>query len=382
MYRAFNLYRLIGTCFVTLVLVFGVGMAIAQTTAPSGNSRADLDRIYQQIVSIRDTDQEVPAELYEQYYAVLKIVDPANAGREHPGHLDQVGMDGCPGTLWEQPPVGQVTNFHDDGETTRLRDDCTYPRCRQSRDVMFRLVVNHPEYLRFSTCGSNFDTYLCIYKDVCCADTALHKVFAKVQDNDGVVCGSNIFPAVLDTCLLDTGTYYITLDGSGSGTSGLYVFDIIGLPDEPCPPLECTEGYYEHIEADHPSDEVCENSVTVNCGDGYCGTIDRLGDRDVYHFTLTSECTVVTLSAFANDTPGRSGYNGGLNPKMRLFAGPACDHPIYENDDVEGSPPNIFGNDSRIVTMIGLRPGTYWVELTGNASIGKYEFLINCMGCP
>ena len=332
MYRTFNLYRLIGTGFVAVALVFCVGFAAAQTATLPGNTQADLDRIYYQIVSLRDADLEVPAELYQQYFALQKILNPVNEYRGREGHLDQA-MDGCPGTLITQPAPGTVFSFFDAGQTNNANNNCTYdslyPKswCRRGRDVHYKLVMNHPEFLRISTCGSRFDTYLCIFKDSCCAfDSTLR--FASVQDNNGVVCGATErLTAVLDTCFLMAGTYYITLDGANQGAFGDYQFRITGLPDRPCEaPIPCTQGYFAHSEAQHPNEEVCESAVTVNCGDGYCGVIDRIGDRDVYRFTLT-DCAVVTLSAFANDTPARSGYHKGLNPMMRLFAGPACDHP-------------------------------------------------------
>jgi hypothetical protein len=256
------------------------------------------------------------------------------------------------------------------------QNDCTFPRCRSGKDVHYQLVLHHPEWLLISTCGSEYDTYLCIFRDSCCADVASRVL---INQDAPQICGANTRQAAISACFLVSGTYYITLDANDPGTTGQYMFDIRSVPDSICEvPIPCTEGYEQHLEGEHVNDGVCESGTLVECGDGYCGAIDRLGDRDVYFFTLSS-CSTVTLSAFAHDTPGRSGYHQGLDPVLRLFSGTACDHPIYTNDNVTGYT-DIFGNDARIVTG-PLRPGVYWLEITGDETTGKYEFLITCGPC-
>ncbi|MCX6600276.1 MAG: hypothetical protein NT025_01780 [bacterium] len=376
MHHTFNLCRLIGSGLVALLVVLLVGTASAQTAA-APDLKTEFDRIFAQIVTLSDADLEVPQALYDRYFELQRNLYPIPDERHSGGQLDQ-GMDGCPGTVITQPPPGQLLNFYDDGQINFMHDNCTYPRCRRGNDVHYQLVMNHPEWLLISTCGSVYDTYLCVFRDSCCADTAARVM---VNNNAPQICGTNALQAAISACFLLSGTYYITLDALNSGTTGDYQFRVQSVPDSVCEvPIPCTQDS-EHVEAQHPNDGVCESGTRVECGDGYCGAIDRLGDRDVYYFTLSS-CKVVTLSAFADDTRGQSGYNRGLDPALRLFSGPACDHPIYTNDNVGTTyPDDIAGNDARIVTTGELRAGTYWLEITGNTTTGKYEFLITCRPC-
>jgi hypothetical protein len=374
MHRTFNLCRLIGIGLVALMLF--VGTASPQTAA-APDLKTEFDRIFAQIVTLRDTGLEVPQALYDRYFELQQNLYPIPDGRHSGGRLDQA-MDGCPGTVITQPPPGQLLDFPDAGQTYTSVNDCHFPRGREGRDVHYQLVLNHPEWLLISTCGSLFDTYLSVFRDSCCADTASRVVFSQDAPE---ICGPNALQAAISACFLMSGTYYITLDGANPGASGDYQFRVRSIPDSVCEvPIPCTQGYEQHIEAEHPNDGVCESGTLVECGDGYCGAIDRLGDRDVYYFTLSS-CAVVTLSAFADDTPARSGYHRGLDPALRLFAGPACDHPIFTNDNVLTNYTDIVGNDARIVTTGGLRAGTYWLEITGKTTTGKYEFLITCTAC-
>jgi len=376
MHHTFQLCRLFRTGLAALCALLFVSAACAQTVVTPDLS-AEFDRIFNEIVTLRDAGSEVPAALYDRYFELQRNLYPLPDER-HPGGQLDAGTDGCPGTVITQPPPGQLMNFLDNGQTFTAHNNCAYPRCRQGRDVHYQLVMNHPEWLLISTCGSLFDTYLCIFRDSCCADTAARVLF---NQDAPLICGPNATQAAISACVLLSGTYYITLDGANAGSNGQYAFSVQSVPDSVCEvPIPCTQGYEQHIEAEHPNEGVCETGTSVECGDGYCGQIDRLGDRDVYYFTLT-DCAVVTLSAFADDTPGRSGYHQGLDPVLRLFSGTACDHPIFTNDNVLTSYPDIFGNDARIVTTGGLRAGIYWLEVTGGTTTGKYEFLITCSPC-
>jgi hypothetical protein len=377
MHHTFKLCRRMGIGLAALLLVMWAGSVAAQSTVNT-SVQSEYERLYEQIISLRDSGQDVPHELYDRYFELQRQLYPVPEERYPAGQTDQAS-DGCPGTTITQPARGTPMNFLDAGQTNNAHNSCAYPSCRQGRDVMYKLVLNHAEWLLISTCGSMFDTYLCVFRDSCCGDTTRRVFF---NQDAPELCGRLMLQAAIDTCFLYSGTYYITLDGANAGAYGDYVFRITGRPDRICEtPVPCTQGYYQHIESEHPNEGVCETATVVECGDGYCGTIDRLGDRDVYRFTLT-QCAVVTLSAFGNDTPGQSGYHQGLNPALRLFSGPACDHPIYTNDNVLNSYPDIQGNDARIVTTGGLRAGSYWLEITGVATTGKYEFLITCGPCP
>lgn len=378
MQQSYRMYRCFGLG-IAIFVALCISSVMAQTPSTEA-SQSEFARLYDEIIAIRESGAEVPSDLYDRYFELQKKLTPIWDSRGSDRPLDE-GMDGCPGLLIIQPQPGTPMNYFDAGQTNTRRNDCTFPRCRQGRDVMYKLELNHPEWLEISTCGSEFDTYLCIYRDSCCADTASRIAF---NQDAPQICGPRALQAAISRCFLLSGTYFITLDGANTGAYGYYQFRVRSITDSSCfppePPDSCTAGYFTHVEAEFPNDGVCEASIQVNCEEGYCGIIDRLGDRDVYRFIVPNYYPVV-LSLYADDTPNRSGYRQGLDPMLRLFEGPACDHPLYTNDNVNTEYPDISGNDARITTML-LRPGTYWLEVTGNNSVGPYEFFIHCISEP
>jgi hypothetical protein len=299
-----------------------------------------------------------------------------------PHSVCAMGDESCPGHSLVMPSIGD--SLTDYGNTDYSTNDC--PQCFSGspegpgRDVFYFFDLASPTRLLFSTCNSytRFDTYLCIYKDACCG-AGRTPVFS---NDDSPLCGANSDHAAISGCFLLAGRYYLVVTGHDQPAHGAYMLKIFNLGWVDCgeiPPPPCTAGYLQHEEG--PDEVVCEHAFTTmtQCPTGYCGSVDVRGDRDVYKFTLT-QCQSVTLSCFGNDTPNRSSYHGGLNPRLRLFEDPACDHPLYDNDDYGGNGTDPNGRDSRIFAEC-LRPGTYWVEISGDTTVGKYEFLYSCSGC-
>jgi hypothetical protein len=292
-----------------------------------------------------------------------------------------MGTDECPGKMITIP--APPDSFLDAGNTNNMRTNCF--ACGSDdpggpgRDVFYYFDLERPTYLHISTCGSAYNTLLCLFKDSCCSGTRVPDVR---NDDDTLRCPEHPNNATISTCLINPGRYFLVVTGPNAGGYGSYQLVVKELPNQECghnPPIPCTYGDSVHVEG--VDEAVCEHAFRdiPTCPRGYCGAIDRRGDRDVFSFTLT-ECKTETLSVFGNDTPGRSSTGGTLNPRLRLFAGPACDHPLYTNDDYNGTEPDPVGTDSRIIAEC-LRPGTYWVEISGDTTVGKYEFYLNCSAC-
>lgn len=362
----------------SLVLtVFGIGILlfpVLAVNAQTPDPQAEYARLFEEIETLKAAGGEISAELYEQYFAVEQQLFPSEPDRSRDDQLDE-GSNTCPGLRIVQPAVGQPFNFRDTGQTYTRTNNCS--NCRGGRDVFYQLELDRPAWLEISTCGSMFDTYLCVYQGSCCG-TGATALFS--NDNNPTLCGTNSLKAALSVCFVEAGTYYIVLDGYNIAASGHYALTIRDLPANPCGPIvipECPADYLRHAEGN--DEDVCVSATMAGCGQGWCGAVDMLGDRDVYRFVLEIP-SIVTLSAYANDTPGRSGYTRGLNPRLNLFAGPSCDHAIYANDNFNGTAPNPVGNDSRIVTRC-LSPGVYWAELAGGATSGRYELTIECTPC-
>jgi hypothetical protein len=369
-----TIYRF-GLTAIMLVLAMS-GFAWAQTpSATSSVAVNDLDRSWREIQMLKSNGQDIPSSLYDRYFELERQVYPDRYSETGAlqGHLDQA-LDACPGLIFTQPDTGHFS-FVDYGQTYTSRDDCR--QCRSGRDVVYQMVLVRPQWLQISTCGSGFDTYLCIYKDSCCTPGRIPFAF---NDDNTTICGAHSLKAAINMCFIDPGTYYIVLDGYNFAAAGHYAFSVTSIEDSVCgftPEVVCPFPTLADVANEAP----CDPSTAVTCPGGYCGIIDQLGDLDVVNFTLP-ECAVVTLSVYANDTPGRSGTGHGLNPQLTLFTG-SCDHPIAENDDYNGTlPGQPVLHDSRIVTECLRGHAEYWCQISGVASVGPYEFTIDCQPCP
>ncbi len=353
---------------VCTVVCAGLTVVWADTAQPEGN--AQLLQLWNQISQLKQSNSEIPAELYEQFFSLEQQLYPERVSRER--GLDQ-GMDGCPGYLIEQPEQG-LFDWVDYGQTYNLNNDCTFPQCRTGRDVIYQLNITQQDSLQITTCGSGFDTYLCIFAGACCG-VGTQPTYS---NDDSPICGPNSVRSAIRGCF-QPGLYYIVVDGFNGTAQGHYQLNIQSLTGGTCgqnPELECPPDYVQHVEL---GDEgVCELGTTISCPARYCGVIGGLGDLDIFTFALES-CARVTLSVWGNDTPGHSSSGHGLNPLLNLYTA-GCESPIYTNDNVSGNPPDITGNDSRIVTLC-LRPSTYWVEIGGNVTVGLYEFGYDCEFC-
>lgn len=91
---------------------------------------------------------------------------------------------------------------------------------RPAPDVLYEFTFNDsssPTEFIFSTCSvsTNYDSYLEIYDDFALTSR-------RFFDDDG--CGGISVPAII-TGALPNGTYYLLVDGFGSGDSGTYALD-------------------------------------------------------------------------------------------------------------------------------------------------------------
>lgn len=361
------------------LLITSVPIATAQTAS----LEAQLQSLYDQIESLKAGNQEIPAELYDRYFEIEAQLHPYVSDPSERNLLDDERReeDQCPGVHLDLPALYDSTIVA--GETYLLLDYCSF--CRSAKDAIFNIDIVEPTRLIVKLCleGSGFDTYLCIYRNSCCDLDS-----QEVRNNDNSeICGEYSFKSAVNHCFLDSGRYYIVVDGYNTTADGHFRLAIINVPDVDCGPtphFDCPDFYPQHEEPGEGVESVCGQSLVIPdpCPSYYCGIIEPEGDVDVYSFTLT-ECKIVTLRVFANDTYGHYGYGVGLNPYLRLFSGPACDHPLYENDNIGGQVEGLpWEDDSQIITAC-LRPGTYFAEVTGVASTtGDYEFTTSCTDCP
>ena len=360
------------TLFVLALILAGALTAAAQNAPVNPQSLRELNELWSQIQQLKQSDAAISDELYQQFFEAEQMVFPERISEGRERGLDQ-GMDGCPGALIVQPEPGPM-DWVDYGQTYNYYNDCGFPICRPGRDVVYHIQVTYEDSLQITTCGSGFDTWLCIYGGSCCEQGALLH-----SNDDSDICGPNSLRSGIRACFAP-GDYYVVVDGFNATAQGHYQLNVQSLTSGGCgqnPEIVCPPDYLQHEEG--PSDEqVCEFGTFINCPARYCGVIGGLGDLDVYYFTL-EECNIVTLSVWGNDTPGHSGSGHGLDPIVNLYT-TGCESPIYTNDDVIGNPPDITGHDSRLITLC-LRPATYWVEVGGDETTGLYEFGYDCDPC-
>lgn len=364
--------------FAVSVFVFGMMAWAAESSsaAQSSNipehvreaSRLQMDEVWQEIQTLKQNDEEISEELYNRYFSLERILFPERIReeRERPGGLDQ-GLDRCPGLTINQ---NGAMNWVDYGQTYWTVNDCARPRCRDGKDVIYQLNVTVEDFLTISTCGSNFDTWLCIYQNTCCTSTP----FISNDDNDEV-CGYLTMRAAVQACFTP-GTYYIVLDGFSRAAYGHYQLSITspGTCEPPDPEFECPTSFLRHVE-DDIDDEACGvGNMQVFCGDIICGEVFGSGDIDAFFFDV-DECSQWTLNIWGNDTPGHEAFGFGLNPYGTLFNSD-CEGVIATNNDVSE-----INQDSRVVTDC-LRPDRYWFEIGGQVNTtGPYIFQINCSLC-
>jgi hypothetical protein len=363
-----------------ILVLFSVCLAtlgLAQTDMSA--AQTEFDQLWNQIRQIKAAGDDVPENLYDRFFELERTLYPSEYEGRHPDTdpLDQ-GSDICPGTVITQPAEGTGDSlFVDNGTTLGMNNDCGHQfqvppgTCAGGRDVFFQLNVMYRDSLEIKTCGSSFDTYLCLYRDVCCG--SLENLVA--WNDDSPLCGNRSLKSYITTCV-DSGTYYIVLDGAGISAQGAYRLDIRFFHGcEPVIPPTCP---YTELPEPEIVEGACDYGTEISCNDGFCSQIDGLGDLDLYTFTIEG-CQIVTVSVWADDTPGRTGFGEGLDSYIRLLP-ESCEGPLSINDNFngvgEGDP---VGTDSRLTKM--LQGGTYWIEVSGKATMGIYEIFLGCESC-
>ncbi|MBK6767132.1 MAG: hypothetical protein IPG71_12795 [bacterium] len=370
------------TLLVTALLFSGVSFG-QQNRSQISPDLVELWDVYQQIEDLKANNQDVPEELYNRYYELDRRLHPEAYPRLEGNPLDELS-DVCPGILVTGPDSGVVWTYSTSGQTTNKANDCSYyiadpgRRCRYGRDVFLRLEVLYRDSITISTRGPGFDTYLCLWTGGCCADP--NAVPYVSNDNNPELCGIPLTQQAGIAQCFDPGVYYICLDGATTAAQGAYRLTIsfygnscIYPNNEP----ECPANFEEHTE-DQP--EGCDMySTSITCGMGYCGQIDQAGDLDVYALNVMNCPREVTISVYADDTPGRTGFEGGLNSFLRIWP-VTCEAPLATNNDFNGADSDPYGTDSQLT--VTLDPGTYFFEVTGaEATSGPYEFYVSCTSC-
>lgn len=367
-----------------LLLILVVGLATISTSfAQQGRTQTspeetELWEVFQQITDITASELEVPAELYARYFRLDSLVHPDQYGRMENSSLDQF-TDLCPGGVVLGPDSGMTYTFSTNGNTNTATNNCSTPNGRLGKDVFLVLEVFYRDSITVTTCGSGFDTYLAIFQNACC--TQAGATLWESNDNAPDICGiATTLQAGITRCF-EPGTYYICLDGRSPAAQGAYRCSVIFHGNSCIQPNNdpvCPVEFATHEETAFP--EGCsEFSNVVNCNQGYCGTIDTPGDLDVYALTVTGCEREVVISVYADDTEGRTGFEGGLDSELNVWP-VTCEAPLSTNHDYNGGEGFPVGTDSQIT--INLAPGTYFFVITGeNATSGPYEMFLSCSTC-
>lgn len=362
--------------FIVCLTVVSAVLGQQSQSQQSPESRA-LWRVFQQIEDLKAAGEDIPAALYDQYFALDRVVNPETYGRVEESPLDQFA-DLCPGGLVTGPDSGQTYVFGTNGSTQTATNNCSYPACRIGRDLFLVLDVLYRDSISVTTCNSGFDTWLCIYTGACCGQPG-STLFAS-NDNAPEICGQpTTLRSGISRCF-EPGRYYICLDGYGAAAFGNYSFNIQFHGNSCVPPItepECPADFSTHEES---FPEGCDAfSNTINCNQGFCGQIDAPGDLDVFALTIEECAREVTISVYADDTPGRTGFEGGLNSHLRIWP-VTCEAPLAVNNDFNGGEGSPVGTDSQLQVI--LVPGTYFFEITGaEATSGPYEIFVACSPC-
>ncbi|MCB9366639.1 MAG: hypothetical protein H6506_00435 [Calditrichaeota bacterium] len=356
----------------SLISVVSFAQQVSSKTSPE---LRELWSVFQQIEDYKALEQEVPQNLYDRYFELDRLVNPENYGRNQEPSLDELSNI-CPGITVVGPDSGVVWAYYNNGSTTNKTNNCSYPTCRYGRDAFMVLDVRYKDSVTVSTCGSNFDTYLCIWTGGCCTDP--QAVPFASNDNNPLVCSSPLTLQAGITRCFDPGLYYICVDGYGPGSHGSFSVSIFFHGNSCIPTIiepECPADFSQHEEG---LPEGCDAySNTIFCGQGYCGLIDQQGDLDVYALTIQGQPRDVTVSVYADDTPGRTGYEQGLNSLLRVWP-VTCEAPLSVNTDFNGTADgDPVGTDSQV--SLHLEPGTYFFEVSGEqGTTGEYEIFVGC----
>jgi hypothetical protein len=384
------------------LLILIIGIVFAQDRA---SLEKEFDRLHDQLLNYAATNQDTPEEIEARYFELERLLYPERQARIPDNYLDQ-GSTTWPGdTLW-QPEIGSDTlTLFDWGTTNEFSNDCPYfwqgdSGCGRGPDVFYTLMITRQDCVKISTCGTHFDTRLCVYKEdplvpgyECCQHSYL---YARVDSSVGICDDTDRISsrAVLAKCFLP-GEYHIVLDGQSSTSDGSYVLEIEFFDNDcitPEPKPECPKPFKDHMESAGFDEEPCGFTTLVpGCPQGYCGIIDGPGDLDVFQITI-EECYGLRASLWADATenaPGGTGYDEGLDGSLKLYM-TTCEALISKNDDIgtAGIPPVFIGGDAPEGTDSQISydravPGTTYYFVVGgeDGTTGPYEFLIECYNC-
>lgn len=379
------------------LLILVTGIVYGQTP---GDLEAEFNRLHNQLLEYAANDQNTPAELETRYFELERILYPDNQMRIPDDNLDQ-GSTSCPGDSLYQPEIGSDTLvLFDYGNTNGFTNNCGWPECGRGPDVFYTLFVTRQDCVMISTCGSAFDTKLCVFEEdptveglECCN---LDYLYAQADSSVGVCdrTGRVSTRAVIMRCFTP-GEYHIVLDGQAGDSKGSYTLRIEFFNNDcitPEPKPECPATFIEHEEFPGSDEEPCGFHTVTACDSGYCGMIDGPGDLDVYQIFIP-DCNGLRVHLWANDTehaPGGTAFGEGLNGNLKLYM-TSCEALIAENGDIgtAGIPPVIIGGDAPQGRDSQLNYGSvvsgvpYYIVVGGedDGLTGPYELLIECYNC-
>lgn len=198
---------------------------LTNMTISGSSPETVLDAAFAQIQRYEDAGTDVPKHLYDFYFQVERKVLPEvyqlPEERDQEGGLDQLGFT-CPGTIIDLPEEGEL-QLQTFGQTNSSANNCRYPDCRNGRDVVAQLNVPTFGAITITTCGSSFDTYLCLYESECCGEEGSTLIAS--NNNSPFLCNGQRLASGIQGCI-DAGTYYIVLDGAGPAAFGSYALNI------------------------------------------------------------------------------------------------------------------------------------------------------------
>ncbi len=157
------------------------------------------------------------------YYVIAEAGTPSgfnisvNATTPPTIPVDVFGNEAC-ATAFPIPATGGL--FH--GNTTTMLPDLGGTICgggAASNDAVFQLTLAARSRVVASTEGSSFDTVLHVHRTAC---TAGGELFCDDDGGEGAT-------SLIDQ-MLDPGTYFIVVDGFGSGSAGEYFLEVTVTP--------------------------------------------------------------------------------------------------------------------------------------------------------
>jgi hypothetical protein len=224
-------------------------------------------------------------------------------------------------------------------------------------DVYFSFTIRSPSDVFISSLGSSFDTVLYVGSEC---------------GGGGLGCNNNVAsPTILQSLLRmrnpANGTYYITLDGNGSGAAGDYVLDVYITPmDDPSD--KCG-----HVV---PFDDVATGESGTTCGydndyTGSCTVSPSTPANDRVYFIVIPNglpSRTVTFSTCNSDTTGT--YD------TLLYIRNVCNDAVSEFACSDDDPAcTSYSFKSSVSADLG--PGMYYLFMDGYSGCGNYRITVS-----